>query len=145
MYTHGSVRILREWLRDTLPSVSAVRTSLWVVALPLLLRPSSACKDAMTWFASLRTSSNGSWAFLATSRASSVKRSEVVTRCFSRDGIRCVNDLVGKSGSTWRRSVIKSRTVGENLGRRDGHSRTANPEEALFVSLLIFASLTPLK
>ena len=72
-----------------------------------LSNPRSRCRLAMTWFASLRRSSKGNCALFAISNASSVSKSVVVTECFSSDGSRWVYDLVGKSGITWRRSVIQ--------------------------------------
>ena len=69
--------------------------------------PSWPCRTARTWLASLLTSSKGSWARFATSKASRVRRSVVVIRCFSRDGIRCVYSFTGKSGIVWRRSVMR--------------------------------------
>ena len=57
--------------------------------------------------ASLLTSSKGSWARFAISKASRVRRSVVVIRCFSREGIRCVYSFMGKSGIVCRRSVMR--------------------------------------
>ena len=67
------------------------------------------------WFASLRRSSTGSLARFAISTASSVSRSVVVTKFFSREGIKCVYPFVGKSGKMWRRSVM-SRWKGVRVG-----------------------------
>ena len=70
-------------------------------------KPNCAPRISITWFARRLISSKGSWARLAISPASRVRRSAVLIWCFSREGRRCVYVFVGKSGMVCRRSVME--------------------------------------